>query len=74
VQRIAAQHFDVFLTWGEPPEQAAERLTTMRRLVATHGRQLRSGIHLHVIVRETRYAWSVLRLSLRTLTGLVALL
>ncbi|MBD2499761.1 FMNH2-dependent alkanesulfonate monooxygenase [Anabaena azotica] len=57
-QEIAAKQVDVYLTWGEPPAQVAEKIATVRRLAETQGRKLRFGIRLHVIVRETETeAW-----------------
>jgi alkanesulfonate monooxygenase len=55
-QKIAAKHVDVYLTWGEPPAQVAEKIALVRRLAETEGRTLRFGIRLHVIVRETESA------------------
>ncbi len=55
---IAARHADVYLTWGEPPAQVAEKIAWIRRLAARHGRTLRFGIRLHVITRDTaEQAW-----------------
>ncbi|MCC5667943.1 FMNH2-dependent alkanesulfonate monooxygenase [Nostoc sp. CHAB 5784] len=57
-QKIAAKHVDVYLTWGEPPAQVAEKIASVRRLALSEGRTLRFGIRLHVIVRETESeAW-----------------
>lgn len=57
-QRIAAKHVDVYLTWGEPPAQVAEKIAAVRKLAEAEGRTLRFGIRLHVIVRETESeAW-----------------
>ncbi|WP_427162090.1 FMNH2-dependent alkanesulfonate monooxygenase [Aliinostoc sp. HNIBRCY26] len=57
-QEIAAKHVDVYLTWGEPPAQVAQKIANVRRLAADQGRTLRFGIRLHVIVRETEsQAW-----------------
>jgi alkanesulfonate monooxygenase len=57
-QKIAAKHVDVYLTWGEPPAQVAEKIAAVRRLAQAEGRNLRFGIRLHVIVRETESeAW-----------------
>ena len=57
-QQIAAQHVDVYLTWGEPPAQVAEKIAAVRKLAAAAGRTLRFGLRLHVIVRETEsQAW-----------------
>ncbi len=50
---VAAKHVDVYLTWGEPPAMVAPRLERMRQLAAEHGRQLRFGIRLHTITRDT---------------------
>ncbi|WP_422918667.1 FMNH2-dependent alkanesulfonate monooxygenase [Rhizosaccharibacter radicis] len=58
-QRVAADHVDVYLTWGEPPEAVGQKIETMRRLAAERGRTLSFGIRLHVIVRETESeAWA----------------
>ncbi|BDA74606.1 aliphatic sulfonate monooxygenase [Calothrix sp. PCC 7716] len=57
-QEIAAKHVDVYLTWGEPPDQVAAKIASVRRLAEATGRTLRFGIRLHVIVRETEsQAW-----------------
>ena len=57
-RKIAAKHVDTYLTWGEPPQQVAEKIDTVRRLAADEGRTLKFGIRLHVIVRETQNeAW-----------------
>ncbi|MFB2891806.1 FMNH2-dependent alkanesulfonate monooxygenase [Aerosakkonemataceae cyanobacterium BLCC-F50] len=58
-QEIAAKHVDVYLTWGEPPAQVAEKIAAVKRLAEAEGRTLKFGIRLHVIVRETESeAWS----------------
>ncbi|MFE9945728.1 FMNH2-dependent alkanesulfonate monooxygenase [Bacillus velezensis] len=54
----AAKHTDVYLTWGEPPEQVKEKIETVKKQAAKEGRTMRFGIRLHVIVRETEEeAW-----------------
>jgi alkanesulfonate monooxygenase len=56
---VAARHTDVYLTWGEPPDQVAEKIAWIRRLAAAEGRSVRFGIRLHVITRDTsRAAWA----------------
>jgi alkanesulfonate monooxygenase len=56
--QIAAEHVDVYLTWGEPPAQVAEKIARMRSLAERAGRKIRFGIRLHVIVRENNEeAW-----------------
>jgi alkanesulfonate monooxygenase len=57
-QALAAEQVDCYLTWGEPPEQVREKIAQVREQAAAHGRQIRFGIRLHVIVRETNdEAW-----------------
>jgi alkanesulfonate monooxygenase len=56
---VAVRHSDVYLTWGEPPAQVAEKLDRVRALAAESGRELRFGIRLHVIARDTaEEAWA----------------
>ncbi len=56
---VAARHVDVYLTWGEPPEQVARKIEWVRGLAEEQGRKLRFGIRLHVITRDTeRDAWA----------------
>ena len=53
---LAAEQMDTYLTWGEPPAAVAEKLNDIRSRAAKHGRTLKFGIRLHVIVRETNEA------------------
>jgi alkanesulfonate monooxygenase len=56
---VAARQVDVYLTWGEPPDAVAAKIREVRSRAALHGRTLRFGIRLHVIVRETAdEAWA----------------
>ncbi|WP_354673348.1 FMNH2-dependent alkanesulfonate monooxygenase [Cupriavidus alkaliphilus] len=56
---LAGEQVDTYLTWGEPPAAVAQKLDDVRRHAARHGRTVKSGIRLHVIVRETdAAAWS----------------
>ncbi len=56
---VAANHADVYLTWGEPPDQVAEKIATVRQAAQACGRTLRFGIRLHVITRDTaEQAWA----------------
>jgi alkanesulfonate monooxygenase len=56
---VAARHADVYLTWGEPPAQVAEKLDRVREAAAAHGRTPRFGIRLHVVNRDTSAeAWA----------------
>ncbi|WP_127534345.1 FMNH2-dependent alkanesulfonate monooxygenase [Paenibacillus kobensis] len=55
---VAADHVDVYLTWGEPPAAVERKIKQMRELAASRGRTLKFGIRLHVIVRQTEEeAW-----------------
>jgi len=53
---LAGEQVDVYLTWGEPPADVADKIAKARAAAAKHGRRLRFGIRLHVIVRETSEA------------------
>lgn len=55
---VAAEHCDVYLTWGEPPEQVAEKIAAAREAAERKGKTFSYGIRLHVIARETEAeAW-----------------
>jgi len=55
---VAAKHADVYLTWGEPPDQVGEKIQQVKRAAAVAGRTVRFGIRLHIVVRETTHeAW-----------------
>jgi alkanesulfonate monooxygenase len=57
--RVAARHADVYLTWGEPPEAVAEKVEWVRRLAADEGREIRFGLRMHTITRDTSAeAWA----------------
>lgn len=49
---VAARHADVYLTWGEPPDQVAEKVERVRAAARSHGRAMRFGIRLHVVSRD----------------------
>lgn len=57
-QDLAADQVDLYLTWGEPVAQVAEKIASARGKASARGRKLRFGIRLHFIVRETEdEAW-----------------
>jgi alkanesulfonate monooxygenase len=57
---LAAAQTDVYLTWGEPLEQVAEKIEAVRRRAAANGREIKFGMRIHLIVRETEAeAWAV---------------
>jgi alkanesulfonate monooxygenase len=51
--KVAADHVDVYLTWGEPPKDVAEKIARAKAHAAAKGRSFSFGIRLHVVVRET---------------------
>ena len=56
---LVGPHIDTYLSWGEPPEAVAAKVADVKRKAAEHGRTVRFGIRLHVIVRKTeREAWA----------------
>jgi alkanesulfonate monooxygenase len=56
---IAASHIDTYLTWGEPPDAVAKKIADVRARARGKGREIKFGIRLHVIVRETAdEAWA----------------
>jgi len=56
---VAARYADVYLTWGEPPDAVAGKLDQVREQAKAAGRELRFGIRLHVITRDTAAeAWA----------------
>jgi alkanesulfonate monooxygenase len=58
-KQVAAEHADVWLMWGEPPDSAREQLADVRARGAAAGRELRFGIRLHVITRpKASEAWA----------------
>lgn len=59
---VAADHCDVYLTWGEPADAVREKVEWIRELAADRGREMRFGIRLHVITRDTaEQAWAQAR-------------
>lgn len=55
---LAAEQVEAYLTWGEPPAEVAKKVADVRERAARHGRTVKFGIRLHVIVRETEEkAW-----------------
>ena len=55
---LAAEHVETYLTWGEPPAEVAKKVADVRARAVQHGRTVKFGIRLHVIVRETEErAW-----------------
>jgi alkanesulfonate monooxygenase len=56
---MAAELIDVYLSWGEPPELLQQKITRLRDSAAQHGREIRFGLRLHLIVRDTdAEAWA----------------
>ncbi|WP_241238372.1 LLM class flavin-dependent oxidoreductase [Nocardioides pantholopis] len=56
---VAARYADVYLTWGEPPEQVSEKIAWIRELAAAEGRTVRFGMRVHTLSRDTsEAAWA----------------
>jgi alkanesulfonate monooxygenase len=56
---VAAEHVDVYLSWGERPEEVAEKISRVRRQAESFGRHVRFGMRAHIIVREREEeAWT----------------
>ena len=65
---VAARHADVYLTWGEPPAAVRDKIAWIRKLAADEGREVRFGIRMHTITRDTsEEAWAEAR---RLLAGI----
>jgi alkanesulfonate monooxygenase len=57
---LAAAQTDVYLTWGEPVDAVREKLDDVRARARVLGREVRFGLRMHIIVRETEdEAWRV---------------
>jgi len=55
----AAKHVELYLSWGEPPDEVARKFADVRKRAAKEGREVRFGVRLHVIPRETEAeAWA----------------
>jgi alkanesulfonate monooxygenase len=55
---VAAEHSDVYLTWGEPLDEVKKKLDTVRARAKAKGREVKFGLRIHLIVRETdEAAW-----------------
>jgi len=56
---LAAEQVETYLSWGEPPEEVRKKFDDVRARAAKHGRSVKFGVRLHVIVRETEEeAWA----------------
>ena len=57
-RELAAQKVDLYITWGEKPEDVKAKIEDVKQRALKYGRTIRFGIRLHVIVRETEEkAW-----------------
>src|ERR1039457_2229772 len=52
----SARHADVYMLWGEPVSQIAERITGIRAEAARHGREVRFSLSVRPIVASTEEA------------------
>ena len=59
-RRVAAARADVYLAWGEPPDDLAVLIKDVAELAERHGRRIAFGSRFHVIARRTAdEAWQV---------------
>lgn len=58
-RRVAARHADVYLAWGETPQQLADLVKQARSEADEQGRTIRCGTRFNVISRDTAdEAWA----------------
>jgi alkanesulfonate monooxygenase len=56
---VAAQYVDTYLTWGEPLADVKLKLDQVRARAKAFGRQVKFGLRIHLIVRDTdEEAWA----------------
>ncbi|MFD9562205.1 LLM class flavin-dependent oxidoreductase [Streptomyces sp. NPDC059994] len=56
---VIARHADTYLTFGEPPLQAAEKIAWIRGLAGERAQRIRFGVRFHVVTRDTSaQAWA----------------
>jgi alkanesulfonate monooxygenase len=53
---VGAEHADVYMLWGEPVAQIAERVAVIREQAARHGRTVRFSLSVRPIVAATEEA------------------
>ena len=53
---VGAEHADVYMLWGEPVAQIAERIAGIRTEAARHGRTVRFSLSVRPIVGQTEEA------------------
>ena len=53
---VGAEHADVYMLWGEPLDQIAERIAGIRAEAARHGRTIRFSLSVRPIVAATEEA------------------
>jgi alkanesulfonate monooxygenase len=54
--KVGAQHADVYMLWGEPVAQIAERIAGIKAEAAAHGRAVRFSLSVRPIVAGTESA------------------
>ena len=52
-RQMAVELVDTYLMWGEPPAQIAARIEEMEALASRAGKELRYGLRIHLIVRDS---------------------
>ncbi|RXZ83105.1 alkanesulfonate monooxygenase, FMNH(2)-dependent [Paenibacillaceae bacterium] len=60
--QVAAKHIDTYLTWAETPAMVAEKIADVRARARALNREIRIGLRVQIIVRDTEEeAWAVAR-------------
>ncbi|MFB5676579.1 FMNH2-dependent alkanesulfonate monooxygenase [Paenibacillus terreus] len=66
---VAAKHIDTYLTWAETPAMVAEKIADVRARASQHGRSIKIGLRVQIIVRETaEEAWDSARRLIQHVT------
>jgi len=66
---VAAKHIDTYLTWAETPAMVAEKIADVRARAQALGRQIKVGLRVQIIVRETsEEAWAAAHRLIRHVT------
>ncbi|WP_209862674.1 FMNH2-dependent alkanesulfonate monooxygenase [Paenibacillus shirakamiensis] len=56
---VAGKHIDQYMTWAETPEMVAQKVLDVKQKADAHGRTIRFGLRVQIIVRETEEeAWT----------------
>ncbi|MEK8130323.1 FMNH2-dependent alkanesulfonate monooxygenase [Paenibacillus filicis] len=67
--QVAAKHIDTYLTWAETPAMVAEKIADVRAQARALNREIRIGLRVQIIVRDTEEeAWEAARQLVKHVT------